>query len=52
MIVSINFDLDVGDLDEGQVHDLVADWTYLMRASKRLGSWSINYNPPKDNDEI
>ena len=50
MRVSIEFELDVDGMDEGQIDDLIADYTYDMRTSKylRTGSWRINYTVPEE----
>lgn len=42
--VYIEFDISVGDLDESAIDDLIADWTYEMRSSRRLNLWNINYD--------
>jgi hypothetical protein len=46
MRVLISMDLDVGDLDESAIDDLIADWTYPFRVSRRLrtGSWICRYD--------
>ena len=45
MRVDISFDIDVTDLNESAIDDLIADWTYEMRSSRRLRpeTWRINY---------
>lgn len=51
MKVKIELDLDIYSTDnEDLIHDLIADWTYDMRTTKRLvpGSWKINYNVNQD----
>lgn len=51
MKVKIELDLDIYSEDtESLIHDLISDWTYEMRTTKRLvpGSWRIEYNAPQD----
>lgn len=49
MKVDISFDLDVSGMNESAIDDLLADWTYEMRVSKRLvyGTWKCDYEVVK-----
>jgi hypothetical protein len=46
MKVIIEFELDKGDMNADAIHDLIADWTFDMRVSRRLvsGTWKIKYD--------
>lgn len=47
MLITIDLDIEIySDDDEGKLDDLIDDWTYEMRATRRLKQWNISYDNP------
>lgn len=42
MKVTIEFEIDAYDLNESAADDLLDDWTYEIRTTRRLKSWNID----------
>lgn len=48
MKVKIEFDMDIYHSDnDSLIHDLIGDWTYEMRSTRRLNNWKIDYRVPE-----